>query len=203
MYRYTEAAEARLKAEAARATKPEDAAAAAVAAAAAARAKREAAAAKKKVAAETKKAAVSDTDATTAAAAAKPAAKPAPTSVAAAEASDEWAEVNAVRLDEENTAVPGVGGQTVQLLSPVTYLEAKRYFMTLDISAYRHELHVADPPAGCFGCLAPKLKADLAKDREMMFGMAKIKLDDNDQMHLRVLHTIYMRLMGGARAMPR
>jgi len=88
-------------------------------------------------------------------------------------------------------------------LAPVSYLEAKSYFAAIDISQYRADLHVADAPGGCCGCLAPRLDAGLAADREAMFAMAKIQLDDDDPMHLRVLHTVYMRLMGGTRAMPR
>ena len=172
--------------------KPEDTAAAAVAAAAAARARREAAAGEKETA----------NPMNVKSSPGKPSPAAASVTVAAATA-DEWDQVNAVRAKEEETALPGVGGGVVQLLSPVTYLEAKRYFTKLDISPFRHELHVEDEPSGCCACLALKLSADIAKDRELMFGMAKIKLDDDDNMHLRVLHTIYMRLMGGARAMPR
>jgi len=185
------------EAAAAKVARPEEAAAAVMAAAAKAREARE-----------KKAAAAAKTEPAAAAAAEVKSAHPAPLAAAApGAAADEWDDVNAVRAEEERTAVPGVGGIMAPALTPVTYLETKRYFMTIDIAQYRSELHVEDEPEGCFAkvfsCLTPTLDGDLVGDREKMFAMAKIQLEDDNQMHLRVLHTIYMRLMGGARAMPR
>ena len=77
----------------------------------------------------------------------------------------------------------------------------------IDVAALKPTLHVEDAPAGgCLACLfaPPRLDGDeLKRDRDEMFATARTKLDDENEVHLAVLHTLYTRLMGTDRAMPR
>ena len=77
----------------------------------------------------------------------------------------------------------------------------------IDVAALKPTLHVEDAPAGgCLACLfaPPRLDGyELKRDRDEMFATARTKLDNENEVHLRVLHTLYTRLMGTDRAMPR
>jgi hypothetical protein len=126
---------------------------------------------------------------------------------------DEWDFVNEMREGEEKVrATGGVDGEeedrTEKVFAVIGYDEAVREIVkNIDVAALKPSLHVEDVPSGgCLSCLfaPPRLDGDdLKRDRDEMFATAKTKLDDHDETHLRTLHTLYTRLMGVDRAMPR
>ena len=126
---------------------------------------------------------------------------------------DEWDFVNEMREGEEKVrATGGVDGEeehrTEKVFAAVGYDEAVREIVkNIDVAALKPSLHVEDVPSGgCLSCLfaPPRLDGDdLKRDRDEMFATAKTKLDDDDETHLRTLHTLYTRLVGVDRAMPR
>ena len=126
---------------------------------------------------------------------------------------DEWDHVNEMREGEEKVrATGGVDGEeedrTEKVFAAVGYDEAVREIVkNIDVAALKPSLHVEDVPSGgCLSCLfaPPRLDGDdLKRDRDEMFATARTKLDDHDETHLRTLHTLYTRLVGVDRAMPR
>jgi hypothetical protein len=90
-------------------------------------------------------------------------------------------------------------GQKQKSLSkaPISYADAKAYFDHVDIAEYLPTIVVADEPKCCGG--GSKLTDEaLKRDRARMFSVAKMKLDDHDATHLRVLRTVYARLTGAS-----
>lgn len=132
---------------------------------------------------------------------------------------DEWDQVNALREEEEHVRAKEkagedrfeedhfMGGEKTSFTS-VSYVDAVRGIVDkIDVAALKPTLHVEDAPSrGCLACLfaPPRLEGDdLRRDRDEMFATARTKLDDENEVHLAVLHTLYTRLTGTDRAMPR
>ena len=125
---------------------------------------------------------------------------------------DEWDQVNALREEENTFALPKPGsarritpGRSASRASRTSTLYEESW--KIDVAALKPTLHVEDASAGaCLACLfaPPRLDGDeLKRDRDEMFATARTKLDNENEVHLRVLHTLYTRLMGTDRAMPR
>ena len=140
-------------------------------------------------------------------------ATPSPTSAPPSDAVDEWDQVNALREEEEHVRASEAGEREEdhsgeKRFASISYVDAKQGIVEkIDVAALKPTLHVEDAPAGgCLACLfaPPRLDGDeLKRDRDEMFATARTKLDDENEVHLRVLHTLYTRLMGTDRAMPR
>ena len=140
-------------------------------------------------------------------------ATPSATSAPPSDAVDEWDQVNALREEEEHVRASEAGEREEdhsgeKRLASISYVDAKQGIVEkIDVAALKPTLHVEDAPAGgCLACLfaPPRLDGDeLKRDRDEMFATARTKLDDENEVHLRVLHTLYTRLMGTDRAMPR
>ena len=128
---------------------------------------------------------------------------------------DEWDQVNALREEEQHVRASDEAGTseedqfgTTKRFASISYVDAVRGIVEkIDVAALKPTLHVEDAPAGgCLACLfaPPRLDGDeLKRDRDEMFATARTKLDDENEVHLAVLHTLYTRLMGTDRAMPR
>jgi len=140
-------------------------------------------------------------------------ATPSATSAPPSDAVDEWDQVNALREEEEHVRASEAGEREEdhsgeKRFASISYVDAKQGIVEkIDVAALKPTLHVEDAPAGgCLACLfaPPRLDGDeLKRDRDEMFATARTKLDDENEVHLRVLHTLYTRLMGTDRAMPR
>ena len=140
-------------------------------------------------------------------------ATPSATSAPPSDAVDEWDQVNALREEEEHVRASEAGEREEdhsgeKRFASISYVNAKQGIVEkIDVAALKPTLHVEDAPAGgCLACLfaPPRLDGDeLKRDRDEMFATARTKLDDENEVHLRVLHTLYTRLMGTDRAMPR
>ena len=140
-------------------------------------------------------------------------ATPSATSAPPSHAVDEWDQVNALREEEEHVRASEAGEREEdhfgeKRFASISYVDAKQGIVEkIDVAALKPTLHVEDAPAGgCLACLfaPPRLDGDeLKRDRDEMFATARTKLDNENEVHLRVLHTLYTRLMGTDRAMPR
>ena len=140
-------------------------------------------------------------------------ATPSATSAPPSDAVDEWDQVNALREEEEHVRASEAGEREEdhfgeKRFASISYVDAKQGIVEkIDVAALKPTLHVEDAPAGgCLACLFAPLRLDgdeLKRDRDEMFATARTKLDDENEVHLRVLHTLYTRLMGTDRAMPR
>ena len=111
---------------------------------------------------------------------------------------DEWASANEAFEKAEAMAESRLGQKQKSLSkAPISYADAKAYFDHVDIAEYLPTIVVADEPKCCGG--GSKLTDEaLKRDRVRMFSVAKMKLDDHDATHLRVLRTVYARLTGAS-----
>ena len=129
----------------------------------------------------------------------------------AAQPPDEWEVANsqfraeqAARSAAAATAGEGGPAQPQRHYASIHYTEAFKHFSAADLSAHAGQVTVAEEAGpcggalGCFGaCFGPgRLAGDLEGERERVFALAKVQLDDGDEVHLRVLQSIYMRLAG-------
>lgn len=135
---------------------------------------------------------------------------------AVAREAESWAAVDALRQQEEAEASTriGVGGRVVRegradgRGKMIRYEEAERALLVdADHSGVRDAILVAepDPEAGCFACLAAPAslsEADMRR-RDALFCVAKTGYEDGNVVHDRVLQTLYKRLTGTDRDVPR
>ena len=135
-----------------------------------------------------------------------------------ASSGDEWDEANAARTEEEaaveKSRSPSSKEGDVAVETPwsITRAEAKAKFEAADVSKYLPDLIVEEENPGggfscfsCFGAKPARLDASLEGDRERFFAVAKMPFadDDGDGTHARILQTVFARLTGGDRPVPR
>jgi len=86
--------------------------------------------------------------------------------------------------------------------SIITSQKVQTYLATVDVSPYLGEIVEAEPDkdAGCFAKLLckvlgpPKLaSAELAEERSRIFCYAKMKFDEADPMHFKIISAVYQR----------
>ncbi|NWH70585.1 ELMD3 protein, partial [Piaya cayana] len=81
----------------------------------------------------------------------------------------------------------------------ISFNEALQYFQTADLSECRKKVQVTVRRQGLAALLhfffgPPRLQAQLHGERDLALAMAQCALDDNEQVHMRILQTIYRKL---------
>ncbi|KAM4677678.1 ELMO domain-containing protein 3 [Discoglossus pictus] len=83
----------------------------------------------------------------------------------------------------------------------ICFNEALQFFQTADLSEYRKRIQPSVRRSGLsaithllFG--PPRLNKDLHAERDLVLAIAQCPLDNNQQVHVRVLQTIYKKLTG-------
>ncbi|KAK3287830.1 hypothetical protein CYMTET_4676 [Cymbomonas tetramitiformis] len=115
------------------------------------------------------------------------------------EMANEWDRVTAAVQEDQTTGAQSGPQRTAY--PPVSYRELLTYINQIDIEPLRSQLLVEEPPSGLFAKLCfcfgpPKLTGVLADERERCFAMAKIQFDENEEMHHRLLQTIFRKYTG-------
>ncbi|KAE8619037.1 hypothetical protein XENTR_v10009574 [Xenopus tropicalis] len=115
-------------------------------------------------------------------------------------AQEEWEALETLQtgLHSEKSGLLGdFPGQT----SLISFNEALQYFQTADMSEYKKKIQPAVRRSGLslishllFG--PPRLSKELHAERDLVLAIAQCPLDSSQQVHIRVLQTIYKRLTG-------
>jgi len=122
---------------------------------------------------------------------------------------------NVMEMRKQDAAAPAhVGGRVnasrQTAIPAVPYRQAMIWFVNQDVAPYAGQVVVEDAPSGfvdrmihkVFG--PPSLRNKVLEgERLRVFAMAKMQMDDNQEMHVRLLHTVYMKYTGSTLAMPR
>ncbi|XP_010178385.1 PREDICTED: ELMO domain-containing protein 3, partial [Mesitornis unicolor] len=103
-----------------------------------------------------------------------------------------------------------LGGPSAGAAPPISFNEALQYFQTTDLSECRVR---AGPRALVLSrgvvlvshllCGPPRLQPQLQGERELALAMAQCALNDNEQVHMRILQTIYKQLTRSRLGCPR
>lgn len=90
----------------------------------------------------------------------------------------------------------------------ISFNEALQYFQTTDLGDLRKNIHPTVRRTGLaaithflFG--PPRLHRELLEERDLVFTIAQCQVDNSQTVHLRVLQTIYKRLLGSRLDCPR
>ncbi|XP_069733586.1 ELMO domain-containing protein 3 [Phaenicophaeus curvirostris] len=106
-------------------------------------------------------------------------------------AQEEWEAVEEIQS--------GLGATLASAAAPISFNEALQYFQTADLSECRKKVQVTVRRQGLAALLhyffgPPRLHAQLQGERDLALAMAQCGLDDNEQVHMRILQTIYRKL---------
>ncbi|NXS40856.1 ELMD3 protein, partial [Balaeniceps rex] len=102
----------------------------------------------------------------------------------------------------------GLGGTSASAAPPISFNEALQYFQTADLSECRKKVRATVRRQGLAALLhfffgPPRLQPQLQGERELALAMAQCGLDDNEQVHMRILQTIYKKLTRSRLGCPR
>ncbi|KAM4748372.1 ELMO domain-containing protein 3 isoform 1-T2 [Rhinophrynus dorsalis] len=115
-------------------------------------------------------------------------------------AEQEWEALENIQTGlfcEKSGLLGDLPGQT----SLICFNEALQYFQTADLSEYKKRIQPTIRRSGLslishllFG--PPRLNKDLHAERDLVLAIAQCPLDSSQQVHIRVLQTIYKKLTG-------
>nr|XP_014344416.1 PREDICTED: ELMO domain-containing protein 3 isoform X2 [Latimeria chalumnae] len=113
--------------------------------------------------------------------------------------------LDVLKAEEEwealETIHPGVSDDTSGYTPLISFNEALQYFQTADLTDYKKNIQATVRRTG-FSAIAhflfgpPRLHRELQEERNLVFAIAQCPLDNNQQVHMRVLQTIYKKLTG-------
>ncbi|XP_065829995.1 uncharacterized protein [Oscarella lobularis] len=110
------------------------------------------------------------------------------------EAQAEWSAVETIQPSETGSVNP------VQKTRLVTYSELLNYFQTVDLSQQAASIIPVQRRSGVSAIthvlFAPKLLKSLHRERNLVFSMGLYGFNNSQMLHIRVLQTIYRKLMG-------
>ena len=117
------------------------------------------------------------------------------------EAREKWENIEKQQVDlEQNLETKiGVGGVTIDRGSPITFYDARAFLIeecenSPEIKNCRIPDLVLDPPR-CF-CFRPKCNMDAIDTWKKIFKISKLKFDENNLLHHRILNTLHMLITG-------
>ncbi|NXX59250.1 ELMD3 protein, partial [Scopus umbretta] len=115
-------------------------------------------------------------------------------------AQEEWEAVEEIQS--------GLGGPSAGAAPLISFNEALQYFQTADLSECRKKVQATVRRQGLAALVhflfgPPRLQPQLQGERELALAMAQCGLDDNERVHMRILQTIYKKLMRSRFGCPR
>ncbi|XP_053944904.1 ELMO domain-containing protein 3 isoform X1 [Cuculus canorus] len=115
-------------------------------------------------------------------------------------AQEEWEAVEEIQS--------GLGVTLASAAAPISFSEALQFFQTADLSECRKKVQATVRRQGLAALLhyffgPPRLQPQLQGERDLALAMAQCGLDDNEQVHMRILQTIYRKLTHSRLGCPR
>lgn len=102
-------------------------------------------------------------------------------------------------LNQNLETQKGVGGVIIDRGSPITFYDARAFLIeecqkSSEIKNIKVPELVSDPPR-CF-CFKPKKNMEAVNAWEKIFKISKLKFDENNLLHHRILNTLHMLVTG-------